>query len=93
MTQERMNDLYHRGLYSPINYYLGLIALLKAGENLDAVMGGVPQPLLGTILDIAASHTSAEDRATDARETMITGSMLAWKESLSTLSKHRANIA
>ena len=41
MTLDRMNYLYKKGLYSPINYYLGLLAILKDGAELGVVMGRV----------------------------------------------------
>jgi hypothetical protein len=78
MTLDKMNDLYKRGLYSPINYYLGLLAILKDGADVSVVMGRVPETLLGTILDLAARHRKSEDRTTDSEENTITGKILAW---------------
>ncbi len=80
MTLDRMNDLYKKGLYSPINYYLGLLAILKDGADVGVVMGRVPETLLGTILVIAARHRKSEDRTTDPEENTITGNIVAWGE-------------
>ncbi len=87
MTLDRMNDLYKKGLYSPINYYLGLLAILKHGADVGVVMGRVPETLLGTILDLAARHRKAKDRTTDPEENTITGNILAWGKSHSLASK------
>ena len=83
MTMDKMNYLYNKGLYSPINYYLGLLALLKAGANLGVVMNMVPETLLGTILDVAARHRKSRGRTTDHQETKITSDILAWGKSRS----------
>ena len=89
MTLDRMNYLYKKGLYSPINYYLGLLAILKGGADLGVVMGRVPETLLGTILDVAARHRKSQDRRTDPEETTITGNILAWGKSRSLATKPR----
>ncbi len=80
MTIERMNDLYSKGLYSPINYYLGLLAILKDGADLEAVMLKVPKTLLETILAVAARQRESEDRMNDPEENTITGKIHAWGE-------------
>jgi len=89
MTLDRMNYLYKKGLYSPINYYLGLLAILKDGAELGVVMGRVPETLLETILVIAARHRKSQDRTTDPEETTITGNILAWGKSRSLATKPR----
>ncbi len=89
MTLDRMNDLYKKGLYSPINYYLGLLAILKHGADVGVVMGRVPETLLGTILAVAARHRKSEDRTTDPEENTITGNILAWGKSHSLATKLR----
>ncbi len=89
MTLDRMNYLYRKGLYSPINYYLGLLAILKDGADVGVVMGRVPETLLGTILVIAARHRKSEDRTTDPEENTITGNILAWGKSHSLATKPR----
>ena len=89
MTLDRMNYLYKKGLYSPINYYLGLLAILKDGAELGVVMGRVPETLLETILVIAARHRKSEDRTTAPEETTITGNILAWGKSRSLATKPR----
>ena len=38
--------LYRRGAYSPINYYLGLVGLIREGADLDQTHREVPSPLL-----------------------------------------------
>jgi len=89
MTLDKMNDLYRKGLYSPINYYLGLLAILKDGADVSVVMGSIPETLLGTILDLAARHGKSDDRTTDTEENMITGNILAWGKSHSLATKPR----
>jgi len=89
MTLDRMNYLYRKGLYSPINYYLGLLAILKNGADLGVVMGSIPETLLETILVIAARHWKSEVRTTDPEETTITGNILAWGKSHSLATKPR----
>jgi DNA-binding transcriptional regulator YiaG len=89
MTLDMMNDLYGKGLYSPINYYLGLLAILKDGADLDVVMDRVPETLLGTILGIAARHRKSEDRTSDCEENTITGKILAWGKTRSLATKPR----
>ena len=89
MTLDRMNYLYKKGSYSPINYYLGLLAILKNGADLGVVMGRVPETLLGTILDVAARHRKSQDRRIDSEETTISGNILAWGKSRSLATKPR----
>lgn len=89
MTLDRMNSLYKKGLYSPINYYLGLLAILKDGADLGVVMDRVPETLLGTILALAARHRKSEDRTTDTEENTITGKILSWGKSRSLATKPR----
>ena len=90
MTLDRMNYLYKKGLYSPINYYLGLLAILKDGADLGVVMGRVPETLLETILVLAARHRKSEDRTTDSEENTMTGNILAWGKSRSLATKLRS---
>ena len=88
MTLDRMNDLYSKGLYSPINYYLVLLTILKDGADLEAVMVKIPKTLVETIVALAARQRESEDLTTDPQEIKITGSILAWGESHSLATKH-----
>ena len=80
MTIEQLTDLYSRGLCSPINYYIDLFSLLKAGADLDSVMGKVPEPLLGRIQEIAGRHTSSPTENPDRSEAQLAQMILEWKK-------------
>lgn len=82
MELARMNELYRKGLYSPANYYLGLLALLKAGADVATFISLVPESLVGTILDIAARHHESGNSALDDRENRIVQEIVAWGRSL-----------
>ena len=76
----KMNKLYQKGLYSPINYYLGLLALVKDGAEIPSVMGEVPEALLGMILDTAKRHRESCTGEAGREEAAIIEGIVAWGE-------------
>jgi hypothetical protein len=72
----RMTELYLQGAYSPINYYLGLLALLREGGDVDLIMGAVPEPLLRKMIAMARSQLSSGDK--DPREVATTQRIIEW---------------
>lgn len=80
MTIEQLTDLYSRGMCSPINYYIDLFSLLKAGADLDSVMRQVPEPLLGRIQEIAERHRSSPTAQPDAAEARLAQTIMEWKK-------------
>ena len=84
MTQQTMNQLYERDLYSTINYYLGLLTLLKAGAEVSYAMEQVPDGLLGKILEIAGRHRESNPEITDHQEAAIIDGIVQWGRSHTT---------
>jgi DNA-binding transcriptional regulator YiaG len=78
MQLSMMNTLYDQGLYSPMNYYLGVLALIKDGAKIPSVMAEIPDALLGMILDIAEKHRESCTGETGRKEAAIVGRIVAW---------------
>jgi hypothetical protein len=78
MALVKMNKLYEKGLYSPINYYLGLLALVKDGAEIPSVMGDVPEALLGMLLDTVRRHRESCTGEAGREEAAIIEGIVAW---------------
>ncbi len=79
MTIARMTELYRKGAYSPINYYLGLLELIKEGADLDLTMGEVPERLLRKMIDMARRHRDSGNEA-DSQDLAIAKQITEWDE-------------
>ena len=78
MSINKMSELCKRGLYSPINYYLGVIALLKEGFDVHYIMSEIPESLLGEIKGFAQRHRDSPTKDPDLQELELTRQILAW---------------
>ena len=78
MNINKMSELANRGLYSPINYYLGIIALLKEGFDVDFIMRQVPGSLRGEVREFATRHGNSQCEKTDPRGIALARQILAW---------------
>ena len=80
VTITKMTELYRRGAYSPINYYLGLVELIREGADLDQTHREVPEPLLEKMVGMARKHRGAADEEKNPGEQAITGMIIEWDE-------------
>lgn len=80
MTLVIMNNMYDKCIYTTINYYLGLLALVKEGAEIPSVMGEVPEALLGMILDTAKRHRESCTGEAGREEAAIIEGIVAWGE-------------
>jgi hypothetical protein len=80
MTIDELNTLYARGLYNPINYYLGLFSELRAGADLDDLMSRVPTKLLARLQVIAARHQSSPTPTPDLVEVTVSQKITGWRK-------------
>ena len=80
MTITKMTELYRKGAYSPINYYLGLLELIKKGADLDQTMKAVPDPLRKKMVGMARKHGGSRNEVGNLAEQVITKRIIEWDE-------------
>jgi hypothetical protein len=78
MNIKKMTELISQGNYSPANYYLGIVALLKEGSDLDFIMGHVPGSLLGEVRRLASRHGGSATEKPDLEEREIARRIVEW---------------
>jgi hypothetical protein len=78
MTIDRLSELYQKGYYSKLDFYLGLIAILSEGGDPGPVMERVPGTLLGDISEMAERHASSAQAGSSGDERENPDKILRW---------------
>src|SRR4051794_40172978 len=79
---EVMSELYNKGLYSSINFYFGLISLLKQVADVHTVMNKVPASLVDHLVDIATRHGDSGGNDADLQELSLSRQIVEWSQTL-----------
>ena len=68
MTIERLSELYLKGYYSKVDFYLGLIDVLSRTDDPDHVLEKVPGTLLDEVCEMAERHDSSAGEKSDHKQ-------------------------
>lgn len=87
MTIDRLSELYLKGDYSKLDFYLGLIDVLSRTDDPDHVMEKVPGTLLNEVLEMAERHDSSAGEKLDHKQQENPDKILRW------VRRHRPDLA
>jgi hypothetical protein len=79
MTVDRISELYLKGLYSQIDFYLGIVDLLVDEPQANHILERIPQPLLGLLAEMAHEHAESAGAAGATEEQRIPQTILRWR--------------
>ena len=80
MTIDRLAELYLKGYYSKIDFYLALLNILAQAEDPEYVLERVPPRLVEFVVGKARDHDLSAGRANRAEEQRLPQTILRWHD-------------
>jgi hypothetical protein len=78
MTIERLSELYIKGYYSKVNFYLELLSLLSQTDDPDGLLEAIPGPLIDDIIDMVERHSESARENRESQEAELPEKILRW---------------
>jgi hypothetical protein len=78
MTIERLSELFQKGYYSKIDFYLALLSILSQTGDPDRQLEAIPRPLIDEIIDIVERHSESAKENRESQGAELPMKILEW---------------